>query len=275
MNSSKTDVDALVIRLRKLMIIPVVITAFGLWHAYKSDIEDARALKELNARAVVSPSVDPVTYATVQELYDAYPRNVSSLHYGEPLPEDVDFNQACSMSPGGCLLNALIESKGGERSRGHFRPLEASYLRDPVEKAYVGICRGRGSSENGAFIFSHTMVMGDPVQAFMKRIAMINQRTHQAPQFLAMNNPVAIALTSNMGVDLRQPDLGAGFDTNPPLAFFDFEKSQIWIALQKTLQGYVVVTLSNPKTSFCLRRERREIPFVIPGSAQDRILKRE
>lgn len=235
-----------------MSLLSIAISAVLLWLTFHDDQAEKNTSTPKIAAGVIQ---NPMTYAGVHELFDAHEDDFAFLNSRWSRSEQ-PFWKACKTSPGGCLLMAVIQSKATPHQSGFFRSLDASAFRQAVDQGYIGVCKTKGGLEDAAYAFSHATVLGDPAQAFLSRLSTISQLTQQAPQFLGAKDPLVVSFEGKLGHGLRQPELGNGFDTKPPLAFFDYPDSQVWVALSKAEHGYELVMLSNPKYSRCVKRHQ-------------------
>jgi hypothetical protein len=240
------NVSALV---KAMWLIPLAIIGFLIWYALFGPHQEQNTITQAE-RAVIK---NPMTYADVHELFDAHEDDFAFLHSRWSRSEQ-PFWKACKTSPGGCLLMAVIQTKATPHQSGFFRTLDTSAFRESVDQGFIGVCKTKGGLEDAAYTFAHATVSGDPAQAFLARLSTISQLTHKAPQFLGAKDPLTVSFEGKIGHDLRQPELGGGFDATPPLALFDYPDSQVWVALSKAERGYQLVMLSSPKYSRCVKR---------------------
>jgi len=130
--------------------------------------------------------------------------------------------------------------------------VDPAYVRDGILNPQLAVCQmSKTDLRLRLYISGEQPLKGNPVAAFLQTLSTYSREIHQAPQFVSAADPVYVRFVGLLQADLRQPELTGGFDQNAPLAVFKAGRTQLWVALHKTVGGYELLLLQAPAIIAC------------------------
>jgi hypothetical protein len=223
------------IKLLLILAVPLIWAAIELFLTV-----DYQRLKNQESNPVTVTYFNPIAFASPQEIL----QTVNKVK--ETLPESPD----CSVYPSQCMLLAIRVSQGHIPSEyDRLYPVPKSFVQPDIENSGMAMCTW--GKRRQIYLFGEKEAAGDVVQTYLRTLSSFSRFSGTPPQFVGEKDPVVLAMSARFGNYGSQPELGAGFDKKPALAYFNYSNTRLWLGLHKTTSGYRILMVLAPLKPGC------------------------